>query len=148
MSDDDALAEAREHLIEFDARFHEHSEGWIAQMDGVADGDDELRVRMVAAHLALVEEHADRMRDYRDDAAARLREAGVPMTRIAKLARVNDSALARRLFKRGGCRRVQRGGLAVTALLGGWLVVSDIVGNLFSDPASSAAVAFLTSGGQ
>lgn len=142
------MSEECDYAKDLARRLTRHSDGWIEQMDRLAGDDDEVRIRLAAAHLRLVDAHMDRMREYRDDAAVRLRERGVPMTRIAKLARINDSALARRLFARGSSRLVRRGGALGVALLMGWLVAEDLIAALFTDPVTSTALALIGAGGQ
>jgi chemotaxis regulatin CheY-phosphate phosphatase CheZ len=85
------------------------SQEWLDRLVAEADGDDERLLHLCADHLEVVDEHGDRVRrELRDPAAQRLREAGVPMKRIATLARITDSALARRILHAGSKRRVDR----------------------------------------
>lgn len=87
---------------------HGASEWYLAQIVEEAGADDEKLLRLLAQAMEETEEHAERIRNIRDDAARRLREKGLPMQRIAKLAGVTDSALARRILNAGATRRVDR----------------------------------------
>lgn len=89
----------------------------ISEIHDQANGDQEALLRMFAEEIALASGWASMMEEHRDAAAARLRDKGMPMTRIAKLARVSDSYLARRLFKRGVTRKVVRGGVLAVVVI-------------------------------
>jgi hypothetical protein len=73
-----------------------------------ADSDESLLARC-AAELAAIAAHQQRVLALRDETALRLREAGMPMARLARLARCTDSYLARRLIALGSARRITRG---------------------------------------
>lgn len=81
----------------------------MAEVLSEADGDDEALVRLCAAELRYSVAYQRKIEEIRDDAVLRLRERGVPMTRIAVLAKVSDSYLSRRLIGRGTARKVNRG---------------------------------------
>jgi hypothetical protein len=87
---------------------HKASEWYIAKMIEDADGDDEHLLRLVADGMDVVKAHKKRLDEVQLQAAIRLRNEGVPMQRIARLARVSDSALSRRIIRAGGIRRVDR----------------------------------------
>lgn len=91
----------------------------ITEVAAEANGNDEATVTLFAQEVALATAWLSMMEEHRDAAAARLRARGVPMTKIAKLARVSDSYLARRLFNRGVKRKIVRGVLTVAAIGGG-----------------------------
>lgn len=88
----------------------------VTQIHDESRGSAEARVRLFSEEIALASAWVTMMEEHRDAAAADLRDRGVPMTRIARLARVSDSYLARRLFRRGVTRKVVRGGLLAIAL--------------------------------
>lgn len=73
-----------------------------------ADGDDYKLLDLLKENAEITKEHLERVWAARDEAAQRLRDAGVPMTEIADWAGVADSFLARRLIGAGGKRRVDR----------------------------------------
>jgi hypothetical protein len=79
----------------------------LAALVEQAESDEEA-VRAYSAHIRCVESHLESVRELRDDAAARLRTAGMPMVRLAALAGVSDSHLTRRILANGGKRRVDR----------------------------------------
>lgn len=86
-----------------------HRAYWRQLIEAIAQGDDAVRLKLVAAHIAILNEHLADMRDLRDEIAGVLRERGFPMTRIATLAQCSDSYLARRVFGKGGRRKFRRG---------------------------------------
>lgn len=73
-----------------------------------ADGDDYKLLDLLKENAEITKRHQERVWSARDEAAQRLRDAGVPMTEIADWAGVADSYLARRLIGAGGKRRVDR----------------------------------------
>jgi hypothetical protein len=73
-----------------------------------ADGQDPELVRLVADALEASERHHKRLQALRLEVVLRMRGAGVPMTEIADLARVNDSYLSRLVIRAGGGRRSDR----------------------------------------
>lgn len=86
----------------------EASRWWIDNIIAEAGDDDEELLRKCREQTEAAEAHLERVRQVRDGAVQRLRDEGVPMTDIAKLAGVTDSALSRRILARGGKRRVDR----------------------------------------
>jgi hypothetical protein len=60
-----------------------------------AEPDDLARLRLLAQHIAEVTAHLAYARQLRDACAVRLRVQGVPMRRVAAVAGVGDSYLAR-----------------------------------------------------
>lgn len=82
----------------------EISQGIIAKVTKHANGDDRLRLRLLREIAEVNSRHRERIMAARDDAAKRLREAGVPMIEIAGEAGVTDSYLARRVISNGSKR--------------------------------------------
>lgn len=84
------------------------SRWWVKRIVEVADGDDWELLRMCREQVEAAEHHRERVLEVRDAVVERLREQGEPMTAIASVAGVTDSALSRRILARGGKRRVDR----------------------------------------
>lgn len=85
------------------------SQWWLDRLVASAGDDDEALLVACRDHLAVVKAHEQAVLDIRDRAAARLRDHGVPMTVLGRLAGVSDSALARRILALPGqVRRVDR----------------------------------------
>lgn len=80
----------------------------IAEIAEKAGEDDRLLLRLLAENAVVTRQHKERLEAARDAAAARLRDAGVPMIAIADDAGVTDSYLARRVIKKGAARRNDR----------------------------------------
>lgn len=70
-----------------------------------AGDDDLLKLKLLAENAAITKAHKERVETARDEAARRLRDAGVPMIDIADTAGVTDSYLSRRLISKGASRR-------------------------------------------
>lgn len=84
------------------------SQELIAKIVAEAGGDDRALLRLLADNSEVTKRHQDRLIAARDDAARRLRDAGVPMIDIAEDAGVTDSYLSRRVIKNGATRILDR----------------------------------------
>jgi hypothetical protein len=80
------------------------SKGIIDRITEIAGDDDRLLLRLLRPVAEVNSQHKERIMSVRDDAAKRLREAGVPMVEIADEAGVTDSYLFRQVIKRGSKR--------------------------------------------
>lgn len=90
--------------------FAEAVDSRLAQLTSASrDGQDpEETLLLCAQEIRMSVEYQRRIEEIRDAAAQALRDQQVPMTRIARLAGVSDSYLARRLFARGSARKTVR----------------------------------------
>jgi AraC-like DNA-binding protein len=80
----------------------------LARLLACTDDDAEL-IRLCRAEMEASRDYHDKVRDILEAAAGRLREEGVPMTKIARYAGVSDTYLSRRLTgARGMARKVIR----------------------------------------
>lgn len=117
----------------------------ITQIMDDSGGSDEARVVLFSQEITLATAWVAMMEEHRDAAAARLRDRGMPMTRIARLARVSDSYLARRLFRRGATRKVIRGGLLGLTVGATSAVLAATVAALTGAPDAAITALGLTS---
>lgn len=69
----------------------------LAELFAAADGDDATLLRLLAAEAENVAAYTRRVHAMRDQVVARMSVNGVPLIRLAVLARVTDSYLSRRL---------------------------------------------------
>ena len=80
----------------------------LARLLASAENDAEL-IQVCRAEMEASRLYHDKVRDILEAAAGRLREDGVPMTKIARYAGVSDTYLSRRLTgARGMARKVIR----------------------------------------
>lgn len=91
-------------------------EARIAELRDEADGDVETLLRLCGAELTHSVAYQHRIEEMRDEAAQVLRERGMTMGKIARLAQVSDSYLSRRLIGRGSARRVVRNATGVLVI--------------------------------
>jgi lipid A disaccharide synthetase len=70
--------------------------------------DDRALLDLLASRISEVEAYLRALRSARTEAAKRLHDLGVPMSTIARAARVTDSYLARQVYDAGGIRRIDR----------------------------------------
>lgn len=81
---------------------------YIQEMYDEAGGDPERLLALAGQARAASRAFLVEVERILDETAMDLRDRGVPMTRLARLARVSDSYLTRRLLRRGAKRKFDR----------------------------------------
>jgi hypothetical protein len=81
---------------------------YIDQIVKIANGDDELLLKLLKAALSAGDRFQVLAREMRLNTAREMRERGVPMREISDAAGVGDSYLARILIEAGSSRRADR----------------------------------------
>jgi hypothetical protein len=91
------------------------SDEWIARLveesrDENGKVDDEKLLLLTQEHLDIAKQHAERVRDVRDEAMVRQRQTGVSNLDLTKITGLSDSGISRRILAAGGKPRVNRRG--------------------------------------